>query len=34
VLEDLKKRPRGWLLAAAHKMRKAVQADFEEYGKG
>jgi len=34
VLEDLKKRPRGWLAAAAHKMRKAVQADFEEYGKG
>ncbi len=28
---DLKKRPRGWLLAAARKMEKAVQADFEDY---
>jgi hypothetical protein len=28
---DLKKRPRGWLLAAARKMQKAVFADFEAY---
>jgi hypothetical protein len=28
---DLKKRPRGWLLSAARKMEKAVQADFEDY---
>jgi hypothetical protein len=28
---DLKKRPRGWLLEAARKMEKAVEADFEEY---
>jgi len=28
---DLKKRPKGWLLAAARKMEKAVMADFEEY---
>jgi hypothetical protein len=31
---DLKKRSRGWLLQAAHKMMKAVMADFEEYKKG
>jgi len=31
---DLKKRPRGWLLQAAGKMRKAVIADFEEYRHG
>jgi hypothetical protein len=29
--EDLKARPRGWLTQAAHKMEKAVIADFEEY---
>ena len=28
---DLKKRPRGWLLEAARRMEKAVEADFEEY---
>ncbi|HKE25171.1 MAG TPA: DUF2252 family protein [Bryobacteraceae bacterium] len=32
--EDLIKRPRGWLLQAAHKMQKAVLADFEEYKRG
>ena len=32
VLEaDLKKRPKGWLLAAARKMEKAVFADFQAY---
>jgi hypothetical protein len=29
--EDLKARPRGWLMQAAHKMEKAVIADFEDY---
>jgi hypothetical protein len=28
---DLKKRPRGWLLSAARRMEKAVRADFEDY---
>jgi hypothetical protein len=28
---DLKKRPRGWLLSAARKMEKAVLADFRDY---
>jgi len=28
---DLKKRPKGWLLQAAHKMQKAVMTDFEVY---
>ncbi|MGD0500748.1 MAG: DUF2252 family protein [Bryobacteraceae bacterium] len=28
---DLKRRPRGWLLAAARKMEKAVLADFKAY---
>lgn len=28
---DLKKRPRGWLLSAAHKMEEAVRADFTQY---
>jgi hypothetical protein len=31
LLADLQKRRRGWLLAAARKMQKAVLADFEEY---
>lgn len=31
ILADLKKRPRGWLLAAARKMEKAVLADFQDY---
>jgi hypothetical protein len=31
---DLQKRPRGWLLAAARKMQKAMLADFEEYRRG
>ena len=31
VLADLQKRPRGWLWKAAHKMQKAVLADFEAY---
>jgi uncharacterized protein (DUF2252 family) len=31
---DLIKRPRGWLLQAAHNMQKAVLADFEEYKRG
>lgn len=30
---DLKRRPHGWLLAAAHHMRKAVLADFKEYAR-
>jgi hypothetical protein len=30
---DLKKRPAGWLFRAAHKMKDAVLADFEEYQK-
>jgi len=33
LLADLKKRPRGWLLAAARAMEKAVRADFLEYNK-
>ena len=28
---DLQKRPRGWLLNAARRMEKAVQADFQDY---
>ena len=31
LLADLKKRPQGWLLAAAHQMEKAVRADFGDY---
>ena len=31
LLADLKKRPTGWLLAAARQMEKAVQADFQDY---
>jgi uncharacterized protein DUF2252 len=31
ILNDLKKRPRGWLLSAARKMEKAVLADFKDY---
>jgi hypothetical protein len=31
LLADLKRRPRGWLFRAAHKMQEAVMADFEEY---
>jgi hypothetical protein len=31
ILNDLKKRPRGWLLSAARKMEKAVLADFHDY---
>jgi hypothetical protein len=31
LLADLKKRPQGWLLAAARAMEKAVRADFEDY---
>ena len=31
LLADLKKRPQGWLLKAAHAMEKAVQEDFQEY---
>jgi hypothetical protein len=31
LINDLKKRPRGWLLAAARKMEKAVMADFQAY---
>jgi len=31
LINDLKKRPRGWLLAAARKMEKAVLADFQAY---
>ena len=30
LLADVKKRPRGWLLAMARKMEKAVLADFGE----
>jgi hypothetical protein len=33
LLEDLKKRRSGWLLAAARKMQNAVRADFEDYAK-
>jgi hypothetical protein len=33
ILADLKKRPGGWLLAAARKMEKAVIADFKENAK-
>ena len=31
LLADLKRRRRGWLLQAAHKMEKAVLADFADY---
>jgi len=31
LLADLQKRRRGWLLAAARKMQKAVLADFDDY---
>jgi hypothetical protein len=31
---DLKKRPKGWLYAAARKMEKAVMTDFEAYAAG
>ena len=31
LVNDLKKRPRGWLLSAARSMEKAVLADFEDY---
>jgi hypothetical protein len=31
LLADLKKRPHGWLLAAARQMEKAVRADFADY---
>ena len=31
LVEDLRKRPRGWLLSAARKMQKAVSADFRAY---
>ncbi|HWC99225.1 MAG TPA: DUF2252 family protein [Candidatus Sulfopaludibacter sp.] len=31
LLNDLQKRPRGWLLNAARKMEKAVLADFQAY---
>jgi hypothetical protein len=35
LLGDLKKRPRGWLLAAARRMEKSVRGEFEEWrGKG
>jgi hypothetical protein len=33
LLRDLAKRPAGWLFKAAHRMQKAVLADFEEYSK-
>ncbi|MGP8243239.1 MAG: DUF2252 family protein [Bryobacteraceae bacterium] len=33
LLADLKKRPSGWLLAAARKMQNAVRADFKDYAK-
>ena len=33
ILNDLKKRPRGWLWSAARKMQKAVLADFEDWAK-
>ncbi len=32
--DDLKRRPRGWLLDAAQQMKKAVLQDFREYAKG
>lgn len=32
LLADLSRRPKGWLRDAAHKMEKAVKADFKEYG--
>jgi hypothetical protein len=31
LLGDLKKRPRGWLLAAARRMEKPVRSEFEEW---
>ena len=31
--DDLKKRPRGWLLEAARRMEEAVLEDFKDYGK-
>ena len=31
ILNDLKKRPKGWLLDCARKMEKAVLADFKDY---
>ena len=31
LLKDLRKRPAGWLLQCAHKMEKAVIADFEAF---
>jgi hypothetical protein len=31
LLADLKKRPTGWLLAAARQMEKALRADFRDY---
>jgi hypothetical protein len=31
ILNDLQKRPRGWLWTAARKMQKAVMADYMEY---
>jgi len=31
LVDDLRKRPKGWLLAAARKMEKAVKQDFGEY---
>jgi hypothetical protein len=34
IKADLKKRPRGWLLRAAHQMKQKVLADFEDYRKG
>jgi hypothetical protein len=33
LLGDLGKRPAGWLLKAANRMRKAVLEDFKEYSK-
>ena len=32
--EDLKRRPNGWLMEAAQRMRRAVLKDFKEYAKG
>ena len=33
LLRDLDKRPAGWLLKAAQRMKKAILADFEEYSR-
>jgi len=32
LLADLSKRPKGWLMEAARRMEKAVNADFKEFG--